>query len=85
MVDMSIKQIPFNDACYPVVRLLGKGKGGYSYLAEAEGRLAVVKHLHHEPCDYYAFGATSTTSATSICPSGALTVGARDTGRIRPC
>ncbi len=39
-----------------LLRLLGKGKGGYSYLAENEGKQAVVKQLHHEPCDYYTFG-----------------------------
>ena len=39
-----------------VLRLLGKGKGGYSYLAERNGQQVVVKQIHHEPCDYYAFG-----------------------------
>ena len=41
---------------YALLRLLGRGKGGYSYLAEAEGSLVVLKQIHHEPCDYYAFG-----------------------------
>ena len=41
---------------YRVIRLLGHGKGGYSYLAEREGLPAVLKQIHHEPCDYYAFG-----------------------------
>lgn len=41
---------------YAILRLLGHGKGGYSYLAEAEGKQVVVKQIHHEPCDYYAFG-----------------------------
>ena len=41
---------------YTVQRLLGRGKGGYSYLAECDGRQAVVKQIHHEPCDYYTFG-----------------------------
>lgn len=42
---------------YRVRRLLGKGKGGYSYLAEdPQGREVVVKQIHHEPCDYYQFG-----------------------------
>ncbi len=35
---------------------LGKGKGGCSYLAECEGKEYVVKQIHHEPCEYYAFG-----------------------------
>ncbi len=41
---------------YRIIRLLGKGKGGYSYLAEHEGRQVVLKQIHHEPCDYYTFG-----------------------------
>lgn len=41
---------------YRLIRLLGHGKGGYSYLAECNGCQVVVKQLHHEPCDYYTFG-----------------------------
>ena len=41
---------------YRLIRLLGHGKGGYSYLAEKETGQVVVKQIHHEPCDYYAFG-----------------------------
>ena len=41
---------------YRILRLLGKGKGGYSYLAERDGVPAVLKQIHHEPCDYYTFG-----------------------------
>lgn len=41
---------------YKVIRLLGKGKGGYSYLVEANNELFVLKQIHHEPCDYYQFG-----------------------------
>lgn len=41
---------------YVVERLLGKGKGGYSYLAWAGDRQVVVKQIHHEPCAYYQFG-----------------------------
>ena len=41
---------------YRIIKLLGHGKGGYSYLAEADAGQAVVKQIHHEPCDYYAFG-----------------------------
>ena len=39
-----------------ILRLLGRGKGGYSYLAECDGQRVVVKQIHHEPCAYYAFG-----------------------------
>ena len=41
---------------YRIRQLLGRGKGGYSYLAESEGRQVVLKQIHHEPCDYYQFG-----------------------------
>ncbi len=48
-----------NDKEYIILKLLGKGKGGYSYLAtekrNSEKRV-VVKQIHHEPCDYYHFG-----------------------------
>ena len=45
-----------NAVPYRILRLLGKGKGGYSWLAERDGAEYVVKQLHHEPCDYYQFG-----------------------------
>ena len=41
---------------YSIVRLLGHGKGGYSYLAERAGQRVVLKQIHHELCDYYTFG-----------------------------
>ena len=55
-----------NGVPYRTLKLLGKGKGGYSYLARCEadavrterdcGGLVVLKQIHHEPCDYYTFG-----------------------------
>ncbi len=39
-----------------VLRLLGKGKGGYSFLVTDGERQFVLKQIHHEPCDYYQFG-----------------------------
>ena len=45
-----------NGAEYRIIRLLGHGKGGYSYLCEKDGRQYVLKQIHHEPCDYYTFG-----------------------------
>ena len=47
------------DVCgkrYKLIDLIGHGKGGYSYLAECDGRRVVLKQIHHEPCDYYTFG-----------------------------
>lgn len=41
---------------YAVLKLLGRGKGGYSYLAVDGNRHVVLKQIHHEPCDYYQFG-----------------------------
>ncbi len=41
---------------YVIVRLLGHGKGGYSYLALSGEEEVVLKQIHHEPCDYYNFG-----------------------------
>ena len=45
-----------NGTEYEILRLLGHGKGGYSYLAEIDGRQVVLKQIHHEPCAYYTFG-----------------------------
>ncbi len=45
-----------NGTEYEIIKLLGKGKGGYSYLAKRENVLFVLKQIHHEPCDYYTFG-----------------------------
>lgn len=41
---------------FTVEKLLGKGKGGYSWLVTDGGREYVLKQIHHEPCDYYQFG-----------------------------
>lgn len=41
---------------FEILRLLGKGKGGYSYLVSDEMQRYVLKQIHHEPCDYYQFG-----------------------------
>lgn len=50
------KAITVNQKEYAVIRLLGKGKGGYSYLVCADGQQYVLKQIHHEPCGYYQFG-----------------------------
>lgn len=41
---------------FQVIKLLGKGKGGYSYLVADGAGEYVLKQIHHEPCDYYTFG-----------------------------
>ena len=48
--------ITANQKAYNVIRLLGHGKGGYSYLVEKDGCQYVLKQIHHEPCEYYSFG-----------------------------
>lgn len=50
------EKISVNGKEYKIVKLLGKGKGGYSYLADDGIQKYVVKQIHHEPCDYYQFG-----------------------------
>lgn len=45
-----------NNREYEIIKLLGKGKGGYSYLASDGSRQYVLKQIHHEPCNYYQFG-----------------------------
>lgn len=45
-----------NQRTFSVVKLLGKGKGGYSYLVTDGTGEYVLKQIHHEPCDYYTFG-----------------------------
>lgn len=41
---------------YTVLKLLGKGKGGYSYLVTDGAKRYTLKQIHHEPCSYYTFG-----------------------------
>ena len=45
-----------NNKLFRIIKPLGKGKGGYSYLATDGERKYVLKQIHHEPCEYYQFG-----------------------------
>ena len=45
-----------NHQRFTIIKLLGKGKGGYSYLVTNEKQKYVCKQIHHEPCSYYTFG-----------------------------
>lgn len=56
MGDMMDEKIVVNDKTYRVIKLLGKGKGGYSYLVDDGVKKYVLKQIHHEPCSYYQFG-----------------------------
>ena len=51
-----MEKFKVNNREYTVDRLLGKGKGGYSYLVHDEKNFFVLKQIHHEPCEYYNFG-----------------------------
>lgn len=50
------EKISVNGRYYSIIKLLGKGKGGYSYLATDGRDKYVLKQIHHEPCSYYQFG-----------------------------
>lgn len=45
-----------NKKIFSVVKLLGKGKGGYSYLVTDGEKNYCLKQIHHKPCSYYNFG-----------------------------
>ena len=51
-----MEHLTINGKDFSVIRLLGKGKGGYSWLGTDGAGEYVVKQIHHEPCDYYQFG-----------------------------
>jgi len=48
--------VQMHDRSLTVLKLLGHGKGGYSWLATDGIEQYTLKALHHEPCDYYTFG-----------------------------
>ena len=48
--------LTLNGREYAVLRLLGRGKGGYTWLARRDGAQYALKQIHHEPCEYYQFG-----------------------------
>ena len=43
-----------NEKSYKVIKLLGHGKGGYSYLVTDGMKEYVLKQIHHEPCSYFS-------------------------------
>lgn len=52
----NMEKMSVNGKDYEILKLLGHGKGGYSYLATDGSRNYVLKQIHHEPCSYYTFG-----------------------------
>ena len=51
-----MEKMTVNGREFAVIRLLGKGKGGYSWLVTDGHTPYVLKQIHHEPCSYYTFG-----------------------------
>lgn len=51
-----MERMDVNGKSFDVIKLLGKGKGGYSYLVTDGQHEYVLKQIHHEPCEYYTFG-----------------------------
>ncbi|MCI5583580.1 MAG: hypothetical protein MR357_07685 [Anaeroplasma sp.] len=51
-----MEEISVNDRKFKIIKLLGHGKGGYSYLVTDGNNEYVLKQIHHEPCAYYNFG-----------------------------
>jgi tRNA A-37 threonylcarbamoyl transferase component Bud32 len=56
-LDLKVNEvIEISGKCYRLIHLLGRGKGGYSWLADCDDNPVVVKQIHHEPCRVYSFG-----------------------------
>lgn len=51
-----MEKMAVNGRSFDVICLLGKGKGGYSWLVTDGQKEYVLKQIHHEPCGYYRFG-----------------------------
>ena len=51
-----MEKMTCNGREFAIIKLLGKGKGGYSWLVTDGEIQYVLKQIHHEPCDYYTFG-----------------------------
>lgn len=67
------ERLTVNGKEFKVEKLLGKGKGGYSYLVRSGGERYVLKQIHHEPCAYYNFGdklAAETNDYKRLCAAG---------------
>lgn len=54
-VDRSGECLELRGEAWRLVRLLGRGKAGHSWLVEGGRGRAVFKRMHDEPCPYYEF------------------------------
>jgi len=54
MLECGLK-INVNGTIVEIIKHIGKGKGGDSYLARYNNRNVVFKKMHYEPCDTYTF------------------------------
>ena len=54
--EIIMEKMNVNSRVFSIIKLLGKGKGGYSYLVTDGKKEYVLKQIHHEPCSYYQFG-----------------------------
>ena len=52
---MTQSKITINEKPLEIIKHIGKGKGGNSYLAKYENRQVVFKEMHYEPNDTYTF------------------------------
>ena len=50
------EEISVNNTTYRILKLIGHGKGGYSYLGSDGNTEVIIKKIHHEPCSCYNFG-----------------------------
>ena len=48
MFPIEVKIMKVNDKEFEIIKLLGKGKGGYSYMAFDGQKQYVLKQIHHE-------------------------------------
>jgi len=53
--DMENTRVKVDGIEYEIIRLIAKGKGGYTYIAKNDDISVIVKQIHHEPCDYFQF------------------------------
>ena len=42
------EEVTVNQKAYKLIKLLGHGKGGYSYLAKSNNELVVLKQIHRK-------------------------------------